>query len=368
LFARIIPSMNKRDYYEVLGISKDAKKEDIKKAYRKLVKKLHPDVNKEAGSEEKFKEVQEAYEVLSDESKRRAYDQYGHAGTEGFSPGGGGFNGYSTYGQAPFDMGDIFSSFFGGGDFGFNFSGTRARSNLGEDLRYRIRLSFEEAMHGGEYEIKVRRNIRCSHCKGSGSEGGERKTCDVCKGSGRERKVQSSFLGQITVMAECSKCKGIGTVPEKVCSYCNGLGLEAKEEKLKVKIPEGVYDGMVLRFREGGNAGEVGGEYGDLYIEIEVEPSSKFERRGNDLYSIEEIPVHTAVLGGEVKVEAVDGTVKLKIPKGTQPSTVFRVKGYGAPVLNKPKSKGDLYVRIDVKIPERISREEKELWERLSDM
>lgn len=372
LSARMIP-MSKRDYYEILGISKDAKKEDIKKAYRKLVKKLHPDVNKEAGSEEKFKEVQEAYEVLSDESKRKAYDQYGHAGTQGFSPGGGnGFNGYSTYGDAPFDMGDIFNTFFGGGggDFGFNFgrSGSRKRSNLGEDLRYRIRLSFEEAMHGGEYEIKVKRNVRCSNCQGSGSENGERKTCDVCNGTGRERRVQNSFLGQIAVMAECSKCNGMGSIPEKVCSKCSGTGIETQEEKVKIRVPAGVYDGMILRFREGGNAGEAGGEYGDLYVEIEVEPSVEFERRGNDLYSIEEIPVHIAVLGGNIQVSTVDGSVKLKIPKGTQPGTVFRIKGEGAPVLAKEGSKGDLYVRVDVKIPEKISRKEKELWEELGNM
>lgn len=362
--------MSKRDYYEILGVSKDAKKEDIKKAYRKLVKKLHPDVNKEAGSEEKFKEVQEAYEILSDESKRKAYDQYGHAGTQGFSPGGNGFNGYSTYGDAPFDMGDIFNTFFGGGgDFGFNFGGSgRKRSNLGEDLRYRIKLSFLEAMHGGEYEIKVRRNIRCEKCNGSGSESGERKTCDVCKGTGRERRVQNSFLGQIAVMAECSKCNGTGSIPEKFCSKCSGSGLESMEEKVKVKIPAGVYDGMVLRFREGGNAGEIGGEFGDLYIEIEVEPSGKFERRGNDLYSIEEIAVHLAVLGGNIQVETVDDSVKLKIPKGTQPGTVFRIKGEGAPILGKEGSKGDLYVRVDVNIPEKLSKKEKKLWEELGTL
>lgn len=367
MFARIVP-MSKRDYYEILGISKDAKKEDIKKAYRKLVKKYHPDVNKEQGADEKFKEIQEAYEVLSDESKRRAYDQYGHAGTEGFNPGSG-FNGYSTYGGAPFDMGDIFNSFFGGdmGGFGFDFGQRQSsRANLGEDLRYRIKMSFMEAMRGREYEIKIKRNIRCCSCKGSGSETGARKTCTVCNGSGRERRVQNSFLGQIAVMANCSKCGGSGSIPEKTCSKCNGIGVESSTENVKIRVPKGAYDGMVLRFREGGNAGINGGSFGDLYIEIEVEPSNKFDRRGNDLYSIESIPVYTAVLGGNIQVQTIEGNVKLKIPKGTQSGTVFRIRGEGAPVLGKENSRGDLYIRIDVKIPDKLSRKEKALWEELS--
>jgi len=369
LFARIV-AMSKKDYYEVLGISKDAKKEEIKKAYRKLVKKYHPDVNKESGTEEKFKEVQEAYEVLSDESKRKAYDQYGHAGTQGFNPGS--TNGYSTYGDAPFDMGDIFNTFFGGGgasNFGFDFGQGQSRrpSNLGEDIRYRVGLSFAEAMKGGEYEIKIKRNVKCHKCNGTGSDNGKRKTCDVCNGSGRERRVQNSFLGQIAVMAECSKCHGIGTIPEKICTVCSGTGVESHTENIKVKIPAGAYDGMILRFREGGNAGQSGGQFGDLYIEVEVEPSTKFDRRGNDLYSVESIPVHLAVLGGNIKAETIDGDVKLKIPKGTQPGTVFRLRGDGSPILGKDGSRGDLYVKIDIEIPSKLSREEKKLWEELGN-
>jgi molecular chaperone DnaJ len=360
--------MSKRDYYEILGISKDSKKEDIKKAYRKLVKKYHPDVNKEDGADGKFKEVQEAYEVLSDDTKRKAYDQYGHAGTEGFNSGGG-FNGYSSYGGAPFDMGDIFSSIFGGGmgGFGFDFDDReKKRGNIGEDLRYRIKMSFKESIQGAEYEIKIRRNVACDRCGGTGSDTGKRKTCDVCGGSGRERKVQNSFLGQIAVMSECHKCHGLGTIPEKVCSKCGGTGVEATTENVKIKIPKGAYDGMILRFRDGGNVGLEGS--GDLYIEIEVEPSNKFERRGNDLYSIESIPVHTAVLGGNVEVGTVEGSIKLKIPKGTQSGTVFKIKGEGAPVLGRDTVSGDLYVRVDVKIPDKLNREEKKLWEKLSSL
>ncbi|MDY0097165.1 MAG: molecular chaperone DnaJ [Candidatus Dojkabacteria bacterium] len=362
--------MSKRDYYEVLGVNKDSKKEEIKKAYRKLVKKYHPDVNKEDGSEEKFKEVQEAYEVLSDETKRQAYDQYGHAGTQGFDPrsGNGGGTEYG-YGGAPFDMGDIFSTFFGGGngfDFGFGQQG-QSRNLRGEDLRYRMRFKFDEAMKGGEYSIKVERNVPCSKCDGSGSDTGKRKTCDVCNGSGRERRVQNSFLGQISVMAQCSRCQGMGTVPEKVCSKCSGTGLESKSESVKIKIPAGAYDGMVLRFREGGNA-SLSGESGNLYVEIEVEPSEKFDRRGNDLYSVESVTVPTAVLGGKIEVETIFGSVKLKIPTGTQPGTIFKIKGEGTPILGKEGKRGDLYVRIDVDIPKRLSKKEREVWEELSNM
>lgn len=365
--------MDKRDYYEVLGVNKDSKKEDIKKAYRKLVKKYHPDVNKEDGAEEKFKEVQEAYEVLSDDTKRQAYDQYGHAGTSGFDPrsgtNGGGYE-YS-YGGAPFDMGDIFNTFFGGANnfgFDFGFGQESQKRNLGgENIRYKMRFTFDEAMKGGEFGVKIKRNVKCSKCDGTGSETGKRKTCDVCKGSGRERRVQDSFLGQIAVMAQCSKCNGVGTIPEKECSKCGGSGLESKTEITKIKIPAGAYDGMVLRFREGGNAG-LDGNYGDLFIEVEVEPSDKFDRRGNDLYSVESIPTHIAVLGGKIDIETIFETVKLKIPAGTQPGTIFRVKEQGAPILGKEGLRGDLYVRVDVNIPKRVSREEKKLWEKLSEV
>lgn len=361
--------MSKRDYYEVLGVSKDSKKEDIKKAYRKLVKKYHPDVNKDGDAEEKFKEIQEAYEVLSDEGKRSAYDQYGHAGTQGFNPGSNGFNGYGYSGE-PFDMGDIFNTFFGGNMGGFDFGfGPQRRNNLkGEDIRYKIRLSFIEAMEGGEFEIKIRRNVACSTCNGSGSSTGKRVTCDICNGSGRERRVQNSILGQIAVMAECSKCKGTGKVPEKECPKCHGTGIESEESKVKIKVPKGSYDGMVLRFREGGNVGVGGTPAGDLFIEVEVEPSAKFERRGSDLYSTENIPVYVAVLGGTIDVETIYGDVDLKIPSGTQSGTIFRIKDKGAPVIGRESEQGDLYVKVNVDIPKRVSRKERKLWEEMRDL
>lgn len=369
--------MEKRDYYEVLGVKKDATKEELKKAYRKLVKKYHPDVNKEDDAEEKFKEVQEAYETLSDESKRSAYDQYGHAGTAGFNPGPG--NGGYSYSQqgVPFDMGDIFNTFFGGGDFGegfgFDFSqgaGRRGgpKEDVGADIRYRVRVSFDEAMRGGEYKIKIKRDVPCDKCEGTGSEDGKTKECPVCKGTGQERQVRNTILGQMAVMSTCSNCGGTGKVIGNPCSKCKGTGILEKEEELTIKIPAGAYDGMVLRFRGGGNAGRNGGIPGDLYIEIEVEASAKFDRRGNDIYSQESIPVHIAVLGGTIGVETIFKEVKLKIPKGTQPGTIFKLKGKGCPVLNQEGKRGDHYVRVNVDIPTRISKKEKKMWEELGEM
>lgn len=363
--------MEKRDYYEVLGVDKKATQTELKKAYRKLVKKYHPDVNKEDGAEEKFKEIQEAYEVLSDESKRSAYDQYGHAGTAGFNPGAGGYSDFSGFdGNTPFDMGDIFNTFFGGGnsgfDFGFGGSAGRRQQQGGADIRYRVRLKFEEAMEGGEYEIKVQRDETCEHCEGTGSEDGKVETCPVCHGSGQERQVRNTILGQIAVMGVCSKCKGTGKSIKNACKVCGGSGINATTEKVKVRVPAGSYDGMVLRFRGGGNAGPNGSVSGDLYVEIEVEASSKFERRGNDIYSDVDIPIYMAVLGGKVDVDTVAGNVVLKIPNGTQSGTIFRLKGKGAYVLNGDGKRGDHYVRINIHVPARLNRKEKELWEELA--
>lgn len=364
--------MEKRDYYEILGVSKDASKEELKKAYRKLVKKYHPDVNKEDGAEEKFREVQEAYETLSDESKRKAYDDYGHAGTAGFNPGdmGGGFN--YQQGGAPFDMGDIFSTFFGGdfggSGFGFNGRSSGPREDVGSDIKYRIRVSFKEAMEGGEYKIKVEREERCESCDGSGSKDGKRKECPVCKGTGQERQVRNTILGQVAMMSKCSKCGGTGKVVENPCGDCKGTGVNNKEEEITIKVPAGAYDGMVLRFRGGGNAGRNGGSVGDLYVEIEVETSEIFERRGHDVYTKESIPVHLATLGGEIETEGIFEKVKLKIPKGTQPGTIFRLKGKGCPILNSDGNRGDQYVRIDVEIPTKLNRKQKDLWKDIAQV
>lgn len=362
--------MDKRDYYEILGLDKKASAGDIKKAYRKLVKKYHPDVNKESGAEEKFKEIQEAYEVLSDESKRSAYDQYGHAGTAGFNPGSSG--GYTDFGGVPFDMGDIFNSIFGGGmgGFGFDFNQGEAgglREDRGADIRYRIRLSFDEAMKGGEYNIKIKKDEGCNKCNGTGSSSGKRKECSLCKGTGQQRQVRNTIFGQMAVMGMCEKCGGTGFTIDDPCKVCKGIGVNTVEESVNIKVPSGAYDGMVLRFRGGGNVGRNGGSVGDLYIEIEVESSAIFERRGNDIYSEVNIPIYSAVLGDQIAVKTIFEDVKLKIPKGTQSGTIFKLRGKGVPMFNSPKDRGDHYVRVNIDIPTRLSSKDKELWEELKE-
>ncbi len=361
--------MEKQDYYKTIGVDKEASQEEIKKAYRKLVKQYHPDVNKEDGAEEKFKEVQEAYETLSDESKRKAYDQYGHAATDGFNGGGnpyGGFNGYSQ--GTPFDMGDIFNTFFGGNSGGFGGFGQARQEVKGSDLRYRIKLNFEESIDGGTFQLNIERNVECSYCDGTGSATKKTKECPTCNGSGRVQRVQRTILGSMAVNTICDECGGSGEIPEEKCRECGGNGVEIDRSDEKIKVPAGAYDGMILRFRGGGNAGPNGTPSGDLYIEVEVEPSVEFERRGNDIYSTMDIPIYVAVLGGNIKVNTPYGKVTLKIPKGTESGTIFKIKEKGMPMLGKPEYKGDLYVRVDLEVPRKLSKKEKKLWEQFKDI
>ncbi|WKZ30722.1 MAG: molecular chaperone DnaJ [Candidatus Dojkabacteria bacterium] len=358
--------MSKRDYYEILGVPKEATERDIKKAFRKLAKEYHPDHNKAPEAEEKFKEVSEAYEVLSDDNKRKAYDQYGHAATDGFSGFGGGY-GDGGYGGATFDMGDlgdIFGQFFGGANVGgFNFGGgaRQERSFNGEDLRYRIKLGFMDAIKGGEYEIEVSKNVECEKCAGSGSKTGKTKGCKTCGGSGRVQRVQNSFFGAMSFVSECPECHGAGQVPEEKCSECGGDGVKRVKKEIKINVPAGAYDGMVLRFTGSGGAGRRGAAAGDLYIEIAVESHEIFERRGNDIYVTQDLDVVTATLGGEISVPTVDGEVKLKIPAGTQPGAIFRIKDKGATIPGRT-DRGDQYVKANVIIPKKLSRKEKKLW------
>ncbi len=352
--------MEKRDYYEVLGIGKEAGLQEIKKAYKKLAKEYHPDHNKSSDAESKFKEVQEAYDTLADESKRKAYDQYGHAGTEGFSSAGGGSYDYSDFGGAPFDMGDIFNQFFGGG------GGRRSqRSSRGSDLRYHVKMDFMESMEDQEMVINVNRDIPCDKCSGTGSKNSKLKECPTCKGMGQVKRVQDSFLGRMSFISECPDCQGKGKVAEDLCEHCNGAGAKSAKEEMKIKVPAGAYDGMILKFGGGGNYPAGGGETGDLYIELIIEPHELFERRGDDIYSKHSIEVSTAVLGGVVEVETVLGTVSLKVPAGTQSGTIFRIGRKGSPVVGHPSRRGDHYVQIDIDIPQKISRKERQLWEEL---
>lgn len=361
--------MSKRDYYEVLGINKEATDKEIKKAFRKLAKEYHPDHNKAADAEEKFKEVSEAYEVLSDDSKRNAYDQYGHAATDGFSGFSGGYEGGVN--GTPFDMGDlgdIFGQFFGGaGGSSFNFGGAGRqpeRSFVGEDLRYRIKLSFLDSIKGGEYEIEINKDVECDQCDGSGSKNGKVKSCKACGGAGRVQRVQNSFFGRMSFVTECPECHGAGEVPEEKCANCSGTGIKKVKKNIKINVPAGAYDGMVLRFSGSGGAGRRGASAGDLYIEITVEPHEQFERSGHDIYITHDIDVVTATLGDEIVVPTVDGEVKLKVPAGTQPGAIFRIKEHGSPIPGR-SDRGDQYVKINVVIPKKLSRKERKQWEEM---
>lgn len=363
--------MSKRDYYEVLGVSKTASEQEIKKAHRKLAKQYHPDRNKEADAETKFKEIQEAYEILSDKQKRSAYDQFGHAGTTGFGgSSSGGFSGnyediFSSFSGGGF--GDIFDQFFGGNS-GFS-SGNQRRSTAvrGGDIEANLNISFEDAVFGAEKTINYMRKVNCDKCEGSGAKNkNAKKKCTTCNGSGYETRVQQTFLGTIQTQSVCRTCHGNGEVITEKCDKCKGQSRIDIEEQFKIKIPSGIPDGVTLRFQNRGNVGQRGGATGDLYLNIEVNEHDRFERRGDDIYLDQEIDVVLAVLGGEVVVPTVHGEVTLKIPKGTQHGKVFRLSGKGGPIFQKDKN-GDQYVQIKIAIPTKLDKEQESLWKSLGE-
>jgi molecular chaperone DnaJ len=371
--------MAKRDYYEVLGVSKGADKSAIKKAYRKLAKEKHPDRNKAADAEAQFKEVQEAYEVLSDERKRSAYDQYGHAATQGF--GGGGTSGYGGFGGAGGfggfgadsgfsneDLSDIFSQFFGNGFGGFGRAGgaSAASGTRGADIEATLTIDFDEAVFGKYKTISYMRKTTCDGCNGTGAASAKAyKTCETCKGHGQVTRIQQTFLGSIQTTAPCPTCGGRGKNITEFCKKCAGEGRVEKEEDFRIKIPPGIPDGVTLRFASKGNAGKNGGNFGDLYITIEVEAHPTLERRGNDIYTTASIDPTLAALGGEIEIDSVRGKIDLKIPPGTQPGKIFRLSDKGGPKF-KGEGNGDQYVQIDVAIPEKLSRKQRDLWEQLA--
>lgn len=360
--------MNKRDYYEILGVSKSATKKEIKSAYRKLAKQYHPDRNKEAGAEDKFKEVQEAYDMLTDDNKRAAYDKYGHAGTQGFG-GGAGFGGFEGgfggFDQGDFgNMNDIFEQFFGGGFGGFS-SSRQPHKSRGGDLEINLNLEFKEAVFGTEKTLSYKRQGQCKACNGTGAKNGETITCDTCKGQGRVTQVSRTFIGNIQTVTACPTCHGEGKTAKDKCQNCEGSGIEAMQEDFKVKIPQGIPDGVTLRFRNQGNAGRKGGDYGDLYINIEVQPHELLERRGDDIYTQLNIEVTEAVLGTQAQVETVHGAKTLVIPAGTQSEAVIRMSGHGAPKF-KGTGNGDQYVKVVVKIPSKLTKTQRQLWEQLA--
>ena len=349
---------NKRDYYEVLGVAKDADDAAIKKAYRQLAKKYHPDVNpgnKEA--EEKFKEVNEAYQTLSDPQKRASYDQFGPDGPQagGFGGGYGGFSGFDGSGFGGFE--DIFSSFFGGGAGG-------ARSNgpiPGDDLRYDLTISFEEAAKGCEKEINLVRDEVCPTCNGSGAKPGSKvDTCPNCHGSGQERVVSNTPFGRIQNVRTCSRCRGEGKIITEPCLKCHGRGKVRVSKRRTIKVPAGIDNGQVLTIRGQGGLGERGGPPGDLQIVINVRPHKLFKRREDDLYIEMPLTFTQAALGAELDVPTLTKPVKYKFPEGTQPGQVFRLRGEGVTHL-RGGGKGDLYVTAVVEIPKKLTSQQKDL-------
>ena len=358
----------KRDLYEVLGVSKDASDADIKRAYRKLSKQYHPDINKEAGAEEKFKEIAEAYEILSDSQKRAAYDQYGHASYDpnsGFSGGGfGGFEGFGGFGGQGFSgsytggFEDIFDSFFGGG-------GARRgnRANMprqGADLQYVMDLTFEEAIFGKEEVIHYHRNAECETCHGSGAKPGtEPVTCSKCHGAGVINVERATPFGRMMSQTTCDVCGGTGQEIKEKCETCHGHKHVEETHKVKVKVPAGVENGNQMPLRGQGEAGENGGPYGDLYVIFRVGKSDTFEREGADIFY--ELPINfaQAALGDEVDVPTVHGKVKLKVPAGTQSGTVLRLRGKGAPRL-RGSGMGDQHVTVRVVTPKHLTDKQRE--------
>lgn len=354
--------MAKRDYYEVLGLGKDASDDEIKKAFRRAAVEHHPD---KGGDEVKFKEINEAYEVLKDSSKRQRYDQFGHAGVGGASDGGGGGNPFAGFGgqgqNINFDfgdlgLGDIFGNFFGGGQAQ---GGRQARGN---DVEVSIEMNFEDAIFGLERDLKINLQDVCSHCKGSTAEPGhELKKCDTCKGSGQVVQEMRTIFGNIQQAAVCKTCQGSGKVPEKICTVCRGSGTERKTQTIKLKIPAGIDDGSTIRLRERGEA-IANGPKGDLYVQLRVKPHKKFTREGELILSEEHIPMPDAALGVEIEVETVDGPVKMKVPAGTQSGTDFKLSGHGAPRL-RSEHRGAHIVTITVDIPTKLSKEQVQLLE-----
>lgn len=352
--------MNKKDYYEVLGVSKNATQDEIKSAFRKLAKKYHPDVCKEENAAEKFKEAQEAYAVLSDENKRRQYDQFGHSAFTNSQGGFSGFDGFD-FGSMEDIFGDLFKGFgFGGSGFS---SGRRNRREDGSDLLYRMNISFDEAVHGAKRDIKVECEDECEECNGQG--GFNSKTCSECKGSGTVTRQQNTMFGSFLSRTTCPSCSGTGTTFEKVCTKCHGRGKFNQEKTLTVTIPKGVDTGNRLRIAGKGEAGTNGGAPGDLYIEFTVKEDNFYQRDGNDIYIVIPLTITDAVLGCKKMVPTIYGNVELSIPEGTKNNSKLRLKGKGidSDINNK---KGDMYVIVNVVIPDKLNRKQKELFKELS--
>ncbi|HEY8886698.1 MAG TPA: molecular chaperone DnaJ [Candidatus Microsaccharimonas sp.] len=354
--------MSKRDYYEVLGVAKGASADELKKAYRKAAVQYHPD--KEGGDEAKFKEVNEAYDVLKDAQKRQRYDQFGHAGVGGSSGGGGNYGGgapFEGFNSQSFDfgdgLGDIFSQFFGGG-------GQRQQAaQRGRDVEVTLQLTFEEAVFGLETAIDLDIDDECPHCHGTTVEPGyDMKTCPTCHGAGQQTRVMNTMFGAIQQSVVCPTCNGRGKIPEKECTVCHGKGTQRKKQSIKLKVPAGIDDGSTIRLSGRGEA-ITDGQKGDLYVNIRVKAHKKFTREGDIILSDAHVGMVDATLGVEIDVETVDGVVRMKVPAGTQSGTDFKLSGHGIPHMNNADRRGPHIVNIVVDTPTKLSKKQRELLE-----
>ena len=352
---------SKRDYYDVLGVSKNASDEDIKKAFRKLAMEYHPDRNKKDGAEGMFKEVNEAYQVLSDSKKRTAYDQFGHAGISG-NGGGRGFEGFENFGG----FGDIFDAFFGG------FDGSRGRNRQdaakrGADLRYSMTIDFEDAVFGTEEDIELQRTEVCAACSGSRSEPGSAPTtCSNCGGRGEVRRAHQSVFGQFVQVVACSVCRGEGRIISQPCRTCRGSGTERRNRKIEMTIPAGIEDSTQIRLRAEGEAGSNGGAPGDLYIVVRVRPHEFFRREGYDILYTQHINVSQAALGATITVPTIFGDVHLDVPEGAQSGETIRMRDKGVPYMKSTRN-GDQIVRLIVDIPKTLTDEQQQLFQQLAE-
>jgi molecular chaperone DnaJ len=348
---------SKRDYYEVLGVARNAGSEELKRAYRRLARQYHPDVNKEEGAEERFKEVNEAYEVLSDDDKRARYDRFGHAGVQNGGMGAGGF------GDFGFGFDDIFESFFGAR----TGTSTRRRPQRGQDLRADLKITFQEAVFGCEKEIEAGRHETCSTCNGSGAKPGTTPVrCRDCNGTGEVRHVQRSLFGSFVNVTTCPRCRGTGEEIPMPCPECHGQKNVVKTRTLSVKIPAGVDDGTRIRLTGEGEMGSLGGPPGNLYVFVSVEPHEYFVRQDNNIILELSINIAQAALGDVITVPTLDGEAELAIPTGTQTGDVFRLKAKGVPYLRRP-GRGDQLVVVDVAIPKKLTNRQRELFEELGE-
>lgn len=356
--------MAKRDYYEVLGVNKNASDDEIKSAFRKAAKKYHPDLNPgDKTAEAKFKEINEAYEVLSDAEKKAKYDQFGHAA---FDPSMGGGASYSASGFG--DFSDIFSQVFGGGFGGFGAGAQRPRGPVaGNDLSYNLTITFEEAAFGTKKDILIPREEACAACKGSGAKTGtEPVRCTMCGGSGQVRVQQNTMFGSFATVRTCGACNGTGKIIKEPCPDCRGRGRVSKTTRVTVTIPAGIDNGQQVVMRGFGEESYNGGPNGDLYVRTTVKPHKLFVRRGNDIMLELNIPFAVAALGGEIQVPTLSGSVKYKIPEGTQPDTTFRLREQGITRLHST-NKGDMYIKVNVEVPKRLTEEQRSLIQKLAE-